>query len=403
MAIMSILNQKKILLAVTAGIAAYKVAFLVRLLIKNGAEVKVIMTPEARDFVTPLTLSTLSKNPVEWEFSNEKGNWNNHVEFGLWADLMVIAPCTANTLSKLSDGAADNLVLATYLSAKCPVYIAPAMDLDMYQHPSTKENLEKLQQYGNLIIPAESGELASGLSGEGRMAEPENIVDFIEKHLLEQAPLYGKKVLISAGPTYEKIDPVRFIGNFSSGKMGIEIAKQAANMGAEVSLVCGPSNVSTQGIHLNRIDVISALEMKTAMDNEFDSSDIVIMSAAVADYRPEAMATQKIKKKEDELSLTLVKNPDILKGLGERKKQQILVGFALETQNEEINAIEKLQKKNLDLIVLNSLQDSEAGFQKDTNKVSIFSKDGSFTKYDAKNKSEVAKDILNFILEKFDL
>lgn len=400
---MSILNRKKVLLAITAGIAAYKAAFLVRLFIKQGAEVKVILTPEALDFITPLTLSTLSKNPVHWEFTDEDDNWNNHVDLGLWADFMVFAPTTANTLSKMADGASDNLVLATYLSAKCPVYIAPAMDLDMYLHPTTKANLDKLKSFGNHIIPAESGELASGLSGEGRMAEPENIIAFLENHLLQSAPMYGKKMLVSAGPTYEKIDPVRFIGNFSSGKMGIEIAKAALGMGADVTLVCGPSSISTENYSINRIDVVTAEEMKKAMDDAYESADVVIMSAAVADYRPLNKAEQKIKKSDENLYIELVKNPDILKGLGERKTHQILIGFALETTNEVAFAKEKLEKKNLDLIVLNSLQDSEAGFQKDTNKVSIISEKAEIVHYEAKNKSEVAKDILNFILENYDL
>lgn len=400
---MSILNRKKVLLAVTAGIAAYKTAFLVRLFIKEGAEVRVILTPKAREFVTPLTLSTLSKNPVEWEFSEETGTWNNHVELGLWADFMVMAPATANSLSKMADGSSDNLVLATYLSAKCPVYIAPAMDLDMYQHPTTKENLAKLESFGNIIIPAESGELASGLSGEGRMAEPENILSFIEQDLLNKAPLFGKKVLVSAGPTYEKMDPVRFIGNFSSGKMGIEIAKTATNLGAEVTLVCGPSSISTSNYNINRVDVVSAMEMKEAMDLRFENADIVIMSAAVADYRPANLAEQKIKKDDENLTIELVKNPDILKGLGERKTHQILVGFALETNNELEFAKGKLDKKNLDFIVLNSMQDEKAGFQKDTNKVTIIPRNGEPVAYQAKNKTEVAKDILNFILENYDL
>lgn len=400
---MSILNRKKVLLAVTAGIAAYKTAFLVRFFIKEGAEVRVILTPKAREFVTPLTLSTLSKNPVEWEFSEETGTWNNHVELGLWADFMIVAPATANTLSKMADGSSDNLILATYLSAKCPVYIAPAMDLDMYQHPTTKENLAKLESFGNIIIPAESGELASGLSGEGRMAEPENILSFIEQDLLNKAPLFGKKVLVSAGPTYEKMDPVRFIGNFSSGKMGIEIAKTATNLGAEVTLVCGPSSVSTTNYNINRINVESALEMKEAMDSLFKESDIVIMAAAVADYRPANLAEQKIKKDDENLVIEFVKNPDILKGLGEKKVNQILIGFALETNNELEFAKGKLDKKNLDFIVLNSMQDEKAGFKKDTNKVTIIPRNGSPVAYEAKNKTEVAKDILNFILENYDL
>lgn len=400
---MSILNRKKVLLAVTAGIAAYKSAFLVRLLIKKGAEVKVILTPEAREFVTPLTLSTLSKNPVEWEFAEENGNWINHVELGLWADFMIVAPATANSLSKMADGASNNLLLATYLSAKCPVYIAPAMDLDMYQHPTTKENLSKLESYGNKIIPAESGELASGLSGEGRMAEPENIVSFLEKDLETQAPLFGKNVLVSAGPTYELLDPVRFIGNFSSGKMGIEIAKSALEMGANVTLVCGPSNISTSGYDLQRINVISALEMQKAMEDNYENADIVIMSAAVADYRPATKAEQKIKKNDENMTIELVKNPDILKGLGEKKTHQILAGFALETNNAMEYAQGKLEKKNLDLILMNTLQDEEAGFQKDTNKITILPKEGDPISFQAKNKSEVAKDILTFILEKHKL
>lgn len=400
---MSILNRKKVLLAVTAGIAAYKSAFLVRLLIKKGAEVKVILTPEAREFVTPLTLSTLSKNPVEWEFAEENGNWNNHVELGLWADFMIVAPATANSLSKMADGASNNLLLATYLSAKCPVYIAPAMDLDMYQHPTTKENLSKLESYGNKIIPAESGELASGLSGEGRMAEPENIVGFLEKDLETQSPLFGKNVLVSAGPTYELLDPVRFIGNFSSGKMGIEIAKSALEMGANVTLVCGPSNISTSGYDLQRINVISALEMQKSMEDHYENADIVIMSAAVADYRPATKAEQKIKKNDENMTIELVKNPDILKGLGEKKTHQILAGFALETNNAMEYAQGKLEKKNLDLILMNTLQDEEAGFQKDTNKITILPKEGDPISFQAKNKSEVAKDILTFILEKHKL
>ncbi|MBA5630104.1 bifunctional phosphopantothenoylcysteine decarboxylase/phosphopantothenate--cysteine ligase CoaBC [Moheibacter lacus] len=400
---MSILNRKKVLLAVTAGIAAYKTAFLVRLFIKEGAEVKVILTPKALDFVTPLTLATLSKNPVEWEFSEENGNWNNHVELGLWADFMVVAPSTANSLSKMADGSSDNLVLAAYLSAKCPVYIAPAMDLDMYQHPSTKENLAKLESFGNIIIPAESGELASGLSGEGRMAEPENILSFIENDLKEKAPLFGKKILVSAGPTYEKLDPVRFIGNFSSGKMGIEIAKEAMEMGADVTLVCGPSSISTTNYNINRIDVVSAMEMKDAMESQFENADIVIMSAAVADYRPATMAEQKIKKNDENLTIELVKNPDILKGLGEKKTHQILVGFALETNNELEFAKGKLEKKNLDFIVLNSMRDEQAGFQKNTNKITLIPRNGNPVAYEAKNKTEVAKDILNFILENYKI
>ena len=398
---MSVLHSKKILLAVTAGIAAYKAAFLVRGLIKKGAEVKVIMTPEAQNFVTPLTLSTLSKHPVEWEFFGDKGDWNNHVEYALWADYMIIAPCTANTLSHMADGTCDNLVLATYLSAKCPVYFAPAMDLDMYKHPTTLENIQKLESFGNICIPAEAGELASGLIGEGRMAEPESIVAFLEQSILATLPLHGKNVVVSAGPTYENLDPVRFIGNYSSGKMGFEIAKAAANLGANVTLVAGPSHESVSGYPITRINIVSAKDMYDAMHANFDKADVVVMSAAVADYRPKEMANQKIKKENDDnLVIELVKNPDILKSLGEIKTHQLLVGFALETNNEEEYAKKKLTKKNLDFIVLNSMQDKEAGFQKNTNKITIIDNDLSIQQFDAKSKADVAKDILNVILNK---
>ncbi|MFV0177438.1 bifunctional phosphopantothenoylcysteine decarboxylase/phosphopantothenate--cysteine ligase CoaBC [Empedobacter falsenii] len=398
---MSVLHSKKILLAVTAGIAAYKAAFLVRGLIKKGAQVKVIMTPDAQNFVTPLTLSTLSKHPVEWEFFGDKGDWNNHVEYALWADYMIIAPCTANTLSHMADGTCNNLVLATYLSAKCPVYFAPAMDLDMYKHPSTLENISKLESFGNSCIPAEAGELASGLLGEGRMAEPENIISFLESSIAATLPLYGKKVVVSAGPTYENIDPVRFIGNYSSGKMGFEIAKAATNLGANVTLVSGPSHESVLGYPIERINVVSARDMYKAMHDNFADADVVVMSAAVADYRPKEMAEQKIKKENDDnLIIELVKNPDILKSLGEIKTHQLLVGFALETNNEEEYAKRKLTKKNLDFIVLNSMQDKEAGFQKNTNKITIIDKNLSMQQFDAKSKTEVAKDILTVILNK---
>ena len=397
---MSVLHSKKILLAVSAGIAAYKAAFLVRGLIKKGAEVKVIMTPDAQHFVTPLTLSTLSKNSVEWEFFGDKGDWNNHVEFALWADYMIVAPCTANTLSHMADGTCDNLVLATYLSAKCPVFFAPAMDLDMYQHPSTIENIKKLQQNGNILVPAESGELASGLVGEGRMAEPENIISFMENTIAASLPLYGKKIVISAGPTYENIDPVRFIGNYSSGKMGFEIAKEASNLGANVTLVSGPSHESVTGYPIKRINVVSARDMYDAMHNEFNDANVVIMSAAVADYRPKAVADQKIKKNDEDLTIELIKNPDILKSLGEIKTNQLLVGFALETNNEEEYAKQKLAKKNLDFIVLNSMQDKDAGFQKDTNKITIIDKNLTKESFQAKSKKDVAKDILNVVIKK---
>ncbi|MCK0132464.1 bifunctional phosphopantothenoylcysteine decarboxylase/phosphopantothenate--cysteine ligase CoaBC [Flavobacteriaceae bacterium F08102] len=398
---MSVLSGKKILLGVTAGIAAYKTAYLVRLFIKAGAEVQVIMTPAAKDFVTPLTLSTLSKNPVHSTFYDKKDDnetWNNHVDLGLWADLFIIAPATANTLSKMSDGICDNLLLATYLSAKCKVYIAPAMDLDMYKHPSTLKNLTTLVSYGNRIIPAESGELASGLVGEGRMAEPERIVSFIEQDLLDGLPLHHKKILITAGPTYEAIDPVRFIGNHSSGKMGFELAKVAAKLGAEVYLVSGPSNETVNHTLIHRIDVVSAEEMYSACHQYFETVDIAILSAAVADFKPSEVAAQKIKKKSATMSLELVPTKDILASLGAIKQSQFLVGFALETNDEVANATAKLERKNLDMIVLNSLQDKGAGFKNSTNKVTIIHADKRMVIFELKSKTYVAEDIFNEIL-----
>ena len=400
---MSVLSGKKILLGITAGIAAYKTAGLVRLFIKLGAEVKVIMTPASKDFITPLTLSTLSKNPVYSTFYNKEDEenelWNNHVDLGLWADYMLVAPATANTMSKMTNGTCDNLLLADYLSAKCPVYFAPAMDLDMYIHPSTKESLEKLKSFGNTIIPATSGELASGLVGEGRMAEPEDIVSFIEKDILSKLPLKGKKVLLTAGPTYEAIDPVRFIGNHSSGKMGFAIAKAAANLGAEVFLVSGPSHQKIQHSLVHRIDVISADEMYNAAHKYFKEVDIAILSAAVADYKPKNVATQKIKKTTSALEIELEPTKDILASLGEIKENQFLVGFALETNNELENAKGKLKRKNLDAIVLNSLQDKGAGFATDTNKITIIDKDLTEKSFELKSKVEVAKDIMNEIVK----
>ena len=398
---MSVISGKKILLGVTAGIAAYKTAFLVRFLIKAGAQVKVIMTPAAKEFVTPLTLSTLSKNEVISSFTKEDDHanyWNNHVELGLWADLMLIAPATANTLSKMAKGNSDNFLLATYLSAKCPVYFAPAMDLDMYKHPSTRENFDKLISYGNIMIPATTGELASGLTGEGRMAEPEDIVQFIEDHLAEGLPLREKKVLITAGPTYEAIDPVRFIGNHSSGKMGFELAAAAHAAGAEVILISGPTHLQNPNEKIKLIRVQSAVEMFEAAIRFFPEVDVAVASAAVSDYRPKVSAMQKIKKSEETMKLELVKNPDILFAMGEAKKHQILVGFALETENEEENATGKLQKKNLDFIVLNSLNDSGAGFKSETNKIKILFKDGETKGFHVKSKKEVAQDILNEII-----
>lgn len=399
---MSVLSGKKILLGVTAGIAAYKSAYLVRILIKHGAEVRVIMTPSAKEFVTPLTLSTLSKNEVLTSFvddDNENAQWNNHVALGLWADFFLIAPATANTLSKMASGNSDNFFVATYLSAKCPVYVAPAMDLDMYKHPSTGNTLKTLEQYGNIVIPATYGELASGLVGQGRMAEPEDIVAFLEKDILNKLPLYGKKVLITAGPTYEAIDPVRFIGNHSSGKMGFAIAHQAALLGANVVLVSGPSAqiITNNNIHLTK--VTSAQEMYEAVHQHFPSAAIAILSAAVADFKPKSVASQKIKKKDDTITLTLERTKDILASLGAIKEKQFLVGFALETENEIENAKLKLKNKNLDLIVLNSLNDPGVGFGAQTNKVTFITSDNKTIPFEVKEKTEVAQDILNYIIE----
>lgn len=393
---MSILSGKNILLGITAGIAAYKTASLVRLFVKAGAHVKVIMTPNAKEFVTPLTLATLSKNPVYSSFTNEEGDnsvWNNHVELGLWADILIIAPATANTLSKMANGVCDNLLLATYLSAKCPVYFAPAMDLDMYKHESTLNSLKILNSYGNIIIPATSGELASGLIGEGRMAEPEDILTFLENDILGKLSLRGKKVLITAGPTYEAIDPVRFIGNHSSGKMGFEIAKAAANLGADVILISGPTHEKVLHSSINIIPVISAQTMYDEVHNHFSEVDVAILSAAVADYKPKEIATQKIKKKESTLTLELEKTQDILASLGTIKKQQFLVGFALETNNEIENAKAKLKNKHLDLIVLNSLNDKGAGFKTETNKVTFIDANNTITEFPLKSKAEVANDL----------
>ena len=399
---MSILSGRNVLLGITAGIAAYKSAFLVRLFIKAGANVKVVMTPASKDFVTPLTLSTLSNNPVYSSFVNEDEEdpvWNSHVELGLWADLMIIAPATANTMSKMANGVCDNLLLAVYLSAKCPVYFAPAMDLDMYKHPTTRRTLSILNSFGNIVIPATKGELASGLVGEGRMAEPEDIVSFIEKNILDSLPLKNKKFVITAGPTYEAIDPVRFIGNHSSGKMGFEIAKTAANLGAEVFLITGPTHEKVSNNLINVISVTSADEMYKATLKEFDSADVAVLSSAVSDYKPKNVSASKIKKSDEAFSLELVKTKDILASLGKIKKEQFLVGFALETNNEMENAKSKLINKNLDLIVLNSLNDQGAGFAVDTNKVTIIDKQENILKFELKSKSEVAQDLINIILE----
>ena len=394
------LKGKKILLAISGGIAAYKMNYLVRDFVKKGAEVKVILTPSAENFVTKVTLSTLSKNAVYSDFYDQNGTWNSHVELALWADVLLVAPCTANTLAKMVHGICDNLVIATYMSAKCPVFIAPAMDLDMYAHPSTKENLEKAERFGHHIIPAEFGELASGLEGQGRLAEPETILqkieDFFTQPFTQSHSLDGKTVLITAGPTYEAIDPVRFIGNHSSGKMGFSLAEEAVKRGAKVILISGPTSQKTNHKNIEIHRVTSAKEMYDEVFKYYEKVDIAIASAAVADYAPKIVAKEKIKKSEEEFTIELVKNPDILKTMGEKKTHQFLVGFALETQNEEENAKSKLQKKNLDMIVLNSLRDEGAGFQKDTNKVKILTHSEQ-KEFSLKSKDEVAKDILDFV------
>ncbi len=392
------LSGKKILIAVSGGIAAYKIHFLIRDLIKKGAEVQAIMTPDAEHFVTKLSISTLSKKPVYSDFYSDNGTWNSHVEMALWADVMIVAPCTANTLSKMVHGMCDNLVIATYMSAKCPVFIAPAMDLDMYAHPSTKRNLELAESFGHTVIPAESGELASGLSGQGRMSEPATIAKVIEDffEINTKKTLEGKTVLITAGPTYEAIDPVRFIGNHSSGKMGFSLAEEASRRGAKVILISGPSSEKINNKNIELHKVTSAKEMMAKVFEFYDTADIGIASAAVADYAPKEVAKEKIKKNDENLTIELVKNPDILKTMGEKKTRQFLVGFALETQNEEENAKAKLEKKNLDMIVLNSLRDEGAGFKNDTNKIKIFTKTEK-KEFDLKSKEDVAKDILDCI------
>lgn len=394
------LNHKNIILGVCGSIAAYKSALLVRSLVKAGANVKVILTADAANFITPLTLATLSKNPVYTQyFEAETGVWSNHVELGLWADYMIIAPASANTIAKMANGLCNNLLTAVYLSAKCPVFFAPAMDLDMWKHESTRENIAQLQSFGNTIIAPNSGELASGLFGEGRMAEPEEITAFLINHIKQGLPLFGKKALVTAGPTYEAIDPVRFIGNHSSGKMGFAIAEQLQRLGAEVTLITGPTAEKSK-FNLHRIDVISAAQMQAACEANFEQSDITVMSAAVADYKPTEVAPQKIKKSENEFSIRLQKTTDILAGLGKKKREdQILVGFALETTQEETYAQGKLQNKNLDLIVLNSLNDAGAGFKTDTNKISIFNRKLEKTTFELKSKQEVAQDICKEILK----
>ncbi|WP_412465739.1 bifunctional phosphopantothenoylcysteine decarboxylase/phosphopantothenate--cysteine ligase CoaBC [Pedobacter sp. KLB.chiD] len=394
------LKNKNIILGVCGSIAAYKSAFLVRLLVKAGANVKVILTPDGANFITPLTLATLSKNPVYTQyFEEETGVWSNHVELGLWADLMIIAPISANTLAKLTTGICDNLLTAVYLSAKCPVYVAPAMDLDMWKHETTQSNIKRLIGFGNTVIAPANGELASGLWGEGRMAEPEEIISFLDNAIKKSLPLFGKKVMVTAGPTYEAIDPVRFIGNHSSGKMGFALADELAKLGADVTLIAGPTAQKAEQ-SLKRIDVVSAQEMFDACIAAFAETDITVMCAAVADYRPKQIATQKIKKQDSGLFLELEKTTDILASLGRAKKShQILVGFALETNDEENYAKGKLEKKNLDLVVLNSLNDKGAGFKSDTNKITIFNKALERTVFEMKSKTAVAKDICTAILK----
>ena len=395
------LEGKNIILGICGSIAAYKSATLVRLFVKAGANVQVVMTPDATNFITPLTLATLSKKPVLVDyFTPENGEWNNHVALGLWADLMVIAPASANTLAKMAGGICDNLLLAVYLSAKCPVYFAPAMDLDMWKHDATQENIDKLLSFGNVLIPPGIGELASGLFGEGRMAEPEEIVQFLVSEIKKTLPLAGAMMLVTAGPTYEAIDPVRFIGNHSSGKMGFAIADRLAQLGANVTLISGPSAQKSNHSAVTRVDVTSAAEMLEACLRYFPESNACIMSAAVADYTPADPAPQKIKKSGQSLTVELIQTIDILSTLGAQKKAgQLLAGFALETNDEEKNAIKKLQTKNLDFIVLNSLNDTGAGFKTDTNKITIIDRDLQKTTYGLKSKKEVAVDICDKIIE----
>lgn len=398
---MSPLSGKHIVLGICGGIAAYKSVTLLRLLIKAGAEVQVVITPSGKEFITPVTLSALSHKPVVSEFfTANTGEWHSHVDLGLWADCMVIVPATASTIGKMAHGIADNMLVTTYLSAKSQVFVAPAMDLDMMAHPSTVSNIKLLRSYGNIIIEPESGELASGLIGKGRMEEPENIFRVLENYFYNNGDLKGRKVLVTAGPTHEKIDPVRFIGNYSSGKMGYAIAEECARRGADVTLVSGPVSVKPSSESITLVKVESASEMLAACEDVFPSCDIAVMCAAVADYAPKVTATSKIKREHSEVPvIELVKNPDIAATLGAEKRDgQILVGFALETDHEIDNAFEKLERKNLDMIVLNSLRDKGAGFGTDTNKVSILKADGSRTDFGLKPKSEVAADIVDTIL-----
>jgi phosphopantothenoylcysteine decarboxylase/phosphopantothenate--cysteine ligase len=393
------LKGKRIILGITGGIAAYKIAFLIRLLKKQGAEVKCILTPASSDFISPLTVSTLSENPAYQKFWNkDNGEWTNHVSLALWADLMVIAPLTVNTLAKIAHGYCDNLLLATYLSAKCPVIVAPAMDLDMYAHDTTQNNLDLIQEHGVVVIPAEKGFLASGLEGEGRMAEPQTIFNEIFDYFQFSDQLKGKRIIITAGPTYESIDPVRFIGNHSSGKMGYQIADNCLKRGAEVILVAGPNQQSLSHKNLTLIDVKSAEDMLLAVQKHFKKCDGGVFAAAVSDYRPSEVSDKKIKKSDDTLTLTLTKNPDILFWAGQQKsKKQWLVGFALETNDALENASKKLRKKNLDAIVVNTLEDAGAGFGHDTNKITILDLNNNSIKFELTSKKEAAKNILDFI------
>ncbi len=393
------LENKKIVLGITGSIAAYKACVLARLLIKKGAEVQVVMTPSAKEFITPLTLATLTQKPVVSEFFDRRdGSWHSHVSLGLWADAMLVAPASASTIGKMANGIADNMLVTTYLSMKAPVFVAPAMDLDMYAHPTTQANLKKLASYGNHIIEPGTGFLASKLEGKGRMEEPEKIVEALEQFFASQQRLAGKKVLITAGPTYEKIDPVRFIGNYSSGKMGFALAETCAEQGADVTLVSGPVMLQTNHPNIHRIDVESANEMYEAATKHFPKADITILCAAVADFTPKTTADKKIKRKGDDLTIMLQPTQDIAAALGAtKKKKQVLVGFALETDNELNNAKDKMKRKNFDFIVLNSLQDKGAGFRVDTNKVTIIDKHNGITAYDTKSKKEVAKDIIEAI------
>ena len=399
---LNMLENKKIVLGVTGSIAAYKACILARLLIKKGAEVQVVMTPSAKEFITPLTLATLTQKPVVSEFFDRRdGSWHSHVSLGLWADAMLVAPASASTIGKMANGIADNMLVTTYLSMKAPVFVAPAMDLDMYAHPSTQANLQKLQSYGNHIIEPGTGFLASKLEGKGRMEEPEKIVEVLEQYFAKQQKLAGKKVLITAGPTYEKIDPVRFIGNYSSGKMGLALAEVCAEQGAEVTLICGPVMLQANHPNMKRIDVESAQQMYEVSIKHFPKADICILCAAVADFTPKTTADKKIKRKGDDLTIKLQPTQDIAAALGaQKKKKQVLVGFALETDNELKNAKDKMERKNLDLIVLNSLQDKGAGFRVDTNKVTIIDRHNGLTAYDTKTKREVAEDIVECIVKR---